>query len=160
MYCGTTALGAFLLGSRLVVFNIGDCQAVLCSGGTAVEMSVPHKPGVPAETRRVEAANGWVTEEKELYMGRLHRMADHLDDPLVLSRAQQVNWVTIHRVCGELAVSRSIGDPDYKSFRPGSPVDAYFLWPDGHPQVRAEPCVSFHIPSPYLSLLLIYRLIM
>ena len=42
-------------------------------------------------------------------MGRLHRMANHFDDPLVLERAQQVNWVTIHRVCGELAVSRSIG---------------------------------------------------
>ena len=46
---------------------------------------------------------------RELYMGRLHRMANHFDDPLVLERAQQVNWVTIHRVCGELAVSRSIG---------------------------------------------------
>jgi serine/threonine protein phosphatase PrpC len=64
MYCGTTAIGAFLLGSRLVVFNIGDCQAVLCSGGVAVEMSEPHKPGVAKEAARVEAANGWVTEEK------------------------------------------------------------------------------------------------
>lgn len=47
---------------------------------------------------------------RELYMGRLHRMANHFDDPLVLERAQQVSWVTIHRVCGELAVSRSIGE--------------------------------------------------
>ena len=40
-------------------------------------------------------------------------MADHLSDPLVLDKAQQVNWVTIHRVCGELSVSRSIGNYIY-----------------------------------------------
>lgn len=27
-----------------------------------------------------------------------------------------MQWVTIHRVCGELSVSRSIGDPDFKGF--------------------------------------------
>jgi hypothetical protein len=36
IYCGTTALGAFVIGSSLMVFNIGDCQAVLCSAGNAV----------------------------------------------------------------------------------------------------------------------------
>jgi serine/threonine protein phosphatase PrpC len=35
-YCGTTALGAFIRGHQLLVFNIGDCQAVLCSNGVAV----------------------------------------------------------------------------------------------------------------------------
>lgn len=29
---------------------------------------------------------------------------------------KRVQWVTIHRVCGELSVSRSIGDPDFKGF--------------------------------------------
>lgn len=27
-----------------------------------------------------------------------------------------MQWVTINRVCGELSVSRSIGDPDFKGF--------------------------------------------
>ena len=36
LYCGTTALGAFVLGSQLLVFSIGDCQAVLCTNGKAV----------------------------------------------------------------------------------------------------------------------------
>ena len=36
IYCGTTALGAFVIGSQLTVFSIGDCQAVLSSRGLAV----------------------------------------------------------------------------------------------------------------------------
>ena len=133
MYCGTTALGALVRGNQLTVFNIGDCRAVLCSSGTAVAMSTAHAPGRPDESDRITKAGGWITEEKELYMGRLHRM--DLSDPVVRDKAQQVNWVTIHRVCGELAVSRSIGDPDYKGFTPGQVVDAAFLWPDGHSQI-------------------------
>lgn len=69
-------------------------------------------------------------------MARLHRM--DLSDPVVRDKAQQVSWVTIHRVCGEISVSRSIGDPDYKSFIPGEKVDAFFIWPDGHDQVHCS----------------------
>jgi hypothetical protein len=69
-------------------------------------------------------------------MARLHRM--DLSDPVVRDKAQQVSWVTIHRVCGEISVSRSIGDPDYKSFIPGEKVDAFFIWPDGHDQVQCS----------------------
>jgi Protein phosphatase 2C len=43
-YSGTTALGAIVRGSELVVFNIGDCHAVLSCNGVAVDMSNPHKP--------------------------------------------------------------------------------------------------------------------
>jgi serine/threonine protein phosphatase PrpC len=68
-----------------------------------------------------------------------------LSDPLVRDKAQQVNWVTIHRVCGELAVSRSIGDPDYKGFVSGKKVDAYFNWPDNHDQIFYADLV---IPDP------------
>lgn len=132
-YCGTTALGAWMRGSVLTVFNIGDCQAVLSSNGAATLMSIAHQPGRPDESERITKAGGWITEEKELYMGRLHRM--DLTDPVVRDKAQQVNWVTINRVCGELAVSRSIGDPDYKGFIPGAKVDALFNWPDGHEQI-------------------------
>lgn len=143
LYCGTTALGAFIVNSKMTVFNIGDCHAVISSNGLAVDMSIAHKPGRPDESQRIIAANGWITEEKELYMGRLHRM--DLSDPLVRDKAQQVNWVTINRVCGELAVSRSIGDPDYKSFQPGAKVDSCFLWPENHNQVFMADLV---IPVP------------
>lgn len=43
-YSGTTALGAIVRGSELVVFNIGDCHAVLSCNGVAIDMSNPHKP--------------------------------------------------------------------------------------------------------------------
>jgi serine/threonine protein phosphatase PrpC len=43
-YSGTTALGAIVQGSELVVFNIGDCHAVLCCSGAALDMSDAHKP--------------------------------------------------------------------------------------------------------------------
>jgi protein phosphatase 2C len=62
--CGTTALGAFVISSRLVVFNIGDCQAVLYSRGEAVPMSDSHKANRPDEAQRIAEANGWVSEEK------------------------------------------------------------------------------------------------
>jgi len=144
MYCGTTALGAFVRGNQLTVFNIGDCRAVLCSHGSSVAMSTAHQPGRADEAERITKAGGWITEERELYMGRLHRM--DLSDPVVRDKAQQVNWVTIHRVCGELAVSRSIGDPDFKGFAPGEVLaNAGFLWPDGHAQVFHADLV---IPQP------------
>ena len=61
-------------------------------------------------------------------MARLHQM--DLDDPVIRQSAEQiVRWVTIFRVNGELAVSRSIGDPDYK----GAGLYAYsWGYPSGH----------------------------
>jgi len=98
-----------------------------------MEMSESHKPGRIDETERIKQAGGWITEEKELYMGRLHRM--DLSDPLVRDKAQKVTWVTVHRVCGELSVSRAFGDRDFKQFIPGEITNAYFLWPEKHDQV-------------------------
>ena len=67
----------------------------------------------------------------------------------------KVSWVTIHRVCGEISVSRSIGDPDYKSFLPGVKVDAFFAWPDDHDQVRSNVNLFLFTPSLILKFKLI-----
>lgn len=80
---------------------------------------------------------------RELYMGRLHRI--DYDDPMAVNKAKNINWVTIYRVCGELALTRSIGDPDYKGFTPGERTDAFFLWPDGHNQIFHADLI---IPDP------------
>ena len=71
--------------------------------------------------------------------------------------APQVSWVTIHRVCGEISVSRSIGDPDYKSFSPGVKVDAFFAWPDDHDQVYSNINLFLFTPS-FILILSFYSL--
>uniref|UniRef100_A0A5B7ABS7 protein-serine/threonine phosphatase n=1 Tax=Davidia involucrata TaxID=16924 RepID=A0A5B7ABS7_DAVIN len=57
---GTTALAALVVGSSLVVANAGDCRAVLCRRGKAIEMSRDHKPVCSSEMKRIEASGGYV----------------------------------------------------------------------------------------------------
>uniref|UniRef100_A0A6M2EMQ2 protein-serine/threonine phosphatase n=1 Tax=Populus davidiana TaxID=266767 RepID=A0A6M2EMQ2_9ROSI len=61
--CGTTALTALVLGRHLVVANAGDCRAVLCRKGVAVDVSQDHKPSYLPERRRVEELGGRVEGE-------------------------------------------------------------------------------------------------
>ncbi|MED6208703.1 hypothetical protein PIB30_047812 [Stylosanthes scabra] len=58
--CGTTALTALILGRHLLVANAGDCRAVLCRRGVAVEMSHDHRPSYLPERRRVEELGGFI----------------------------------------------------------------------------------------------------
>ena len=41
-----------------MVFNIGDCHAVLSTNGVAADMSDAHKPNRPDEAARIIAARG------------------------------------------------------------------------------------------------------
>ncbi|GLT80513.1 hypothetical protein SLA2020_519480 [Shorea laevis] len=59
---GTTALAALLVGRSLVVANAGDCRAVLCRRGKAIEMSRDHKPNCNQERERIEASGGYVND--------------------------------------------------------------------------------------------------
>lgn len=59
---GTTALTVLVLGRRILVANVGDCRAVLCRRGKAVEMSRDHKPSCLVERNRVEALGGFVDD--------------------------------------------------------------------------------------------------
>ncbi|XP_051151206.1 probable protein phosphatase 2C 22 isoform X3 [Andrographis paniculata] len=59
---GTTALAAVIIGSSLIVANAGDCRAVLCRRGKAIEMSRDHKPILLKEKRRIEASGGYVDD--------------------------------------------------------------------------------------------------
>ncbi|QHO06572.1 hypothetical protein HN51_065432 [Arachis hypogaea] len=57
---GTTALTVLILGRHLLVANVGDCRAVLCRRGVAVEMSHDHRPSYLPEQRRVEELGGFI----------------------------------------------------------------------------------------------------
>ncbi|GAB4830625.1 hypothetical protein Ancab_020391 [Ancistrocladus abbreviatus] len=59
---GTTALTALIFGRLLMVANAGDCRAVLCRKGEAIDMSQDHRPIYPSERRRVEDLGGYVDD--------------------------------------------------------------------------------------------------
>ncbi|GKV42058.1 hypothetical protein SLEP1_g49507 [Rubroshorea leprosula] len=59
---GTTVLAALVVGRLLVVANAGDCRAVLCRRGKAIEMSRDHKPNCNQERERIEASGGYVND--------------------------------------------------------------------------------------------------
>lgn len=59
---GTTALTAIVLGSRLLVANAGDCRAVLCRKGEAIDMSQDHRPSHASERKRVEELGGFIDD--------------------------------------------------------------------------------------------------
>ncbi|TKW22573.1 hypothetical protein SEVIR_4G237500v4 [Setaria viridis] len=59
---GTTALAALVVGRSLLVANAGDCRAVLCRRGKAIEMSRDHKPSCNLEKMRIEALGGYVDD--------------------------------------------------------------------------------------------------
>lgn len=147
---GATALACVLeapasddcRGPTLVVANCGDCAAVLSRGGRATPLSTAHTPapGTP-EASRILEAGGWITTETDLCVGRLHAM--DLDDPEISERAhERVRLNEIHRVCGEVSITRAIGDVDFKGWTPNAPgrprlpdkCPPAFAYPEGHTQ--------------------------
>jgi protein phosphatase PTC2/3 len=52
----------FVLHRSLLVANAGDCRAVLCRRGKAIEMSSDHKPSCNSEMARIEASGGYVDD--------------------------------------------------------------------------------------------------
>jgi len=91
---GSTAVVAFLDKNKtLYVANAGDSRCVAGVAGKAVALSVDHKPDLPNEKERIEAANHEVQQKVEIVQGKRTKVA---------------------RVDGKLAVSRAIGDSDFK----------------------------------------------
>ncbi|KNC53738.1 protein phosphatase 2C [Thecamonas trahens ATCC 50062] len=81
---GSTALIVLLRGKKLFVANVGDSHAVVSDAGTAHLLSSMHSPKRPDEEERIINSGGSVV------------------------------WFGTWRVNGSLAVSRSIGDPQYQ----------------------------------------------
>ncbi|KAJ0412080.1 hypothetical protein ATCC90586_004000 [Pythium insidiosum] len=126
---GSTAAVVLIRGNKLLTANLGDSRAVVSINGTALDVIEEQTPGRADERSRIERCGGWIKEERELQMSKLHSM--DLSDPRIQQKAERVvRWVTIYRVNGELAVSRAIGDIDYK----GQALQDYEFWafPEGH----------------------------
>lgn len=86
---GCTAVCILLTDDEIVCANAGDSRAILCRNGKPVALSEDHKPNSSVERRRIEAAGGRI---EEISVGiRVH-----------------------YRVNGNLNLSRSIGDLEYK----------------------------------------------
>jgi serine/threonine protein phosphatase PrpC len=149
---GTTALVVVpRKGGRLIVASLGDSRAVLarpshhhtgadntciCKDNTdspsklglsacmysAEVISSEHTPEV--ERSRIVAAGGWVSIETEISLFKFHSM--DTSDPFVSRRLRQGKTLEsrISRLCGELGVSRSLGDADYK----GKRLSSYTGW--------------------------------
>ncbi|KAL8141378.1 hypothetical protein V2J09_007399 [Rumex salicifolius] len=83
---GSTASTALLLADQLIVANVGDSRVVACRGGSAVPLSIDHKPDRFDERQRIEDAGGFVI------------------------------WAGTWRVGGVLAVSRAFGDKLLKQY--------------------------------------------
>ncbi|PIA28526.1 hypothetical protein AQUCO_06900060v1 [Aquilegia coerulea] len=83
---GSTASTAVLLGDRLFVANVGDSRVVACRSGSAVPLSIDHKPDRTDERERIEKAGGFIL------------------------------WAGTWRVGGVLAVSRAFGDKLLKPY--------------------------------------------
>ncbi|TMW55418.1 hypothetical protein Poli38472_013309 [Pythium oligandrum] len=126
---GSTAAVVLIRGNKLLTANVGDSRAVVSVNGVALDVIEEQTPGRADERARIENLGGWVKEERELQMSKLHSM--DLSDPWIQQKAERVvRWVNIYRVNGELAVSRAIGDIDYK----GKTLMEYEFWafPEGH----------------------------
>ncbi|XP_042483423.1 probable protein phosphatase 2C 11 [Macadamia integrifolia] len=83
---GSTASTAVLLGDRLLVANVGDSRVVACRSGSAIPLSIDHKPDRSDERQRIEQAGGFII------------------------------WAGTWRVGGILAVSRAFGDKLLKPY--------------------------------------------
>ncbi|KAH0549696.1 Protein phosphatase 1B [Cotesia glomerata] len=87
---GSTAVCAFISPKHIYIANCGDSRAVLCSAGNPVFSTRDHKPVLPAEKERIQAAGG---------------------------------SVILARVNGSLAVSRALGDYEYKNIEGRGPCE-------------------------------------
>eukprot|EP00986_Skeletonema_menzelii_P016470 scaffold14726_cov146-Skeletonema_menzelii.AAC.2 len=90
------------------------------------EVTETHSPLLGEEEERIKAANGWIIHETEIPTGQIHRM-DFFDEDVVdivkrcfadrlgQHRSDPARSIQIARTCGDLAVSRAIGDRDFKA---------------------------------------------
>jgi len=83
---GATAVAVLILGSRLLVANVGDTRAVLSRNGVALRLSYDHKPDLPEEEERIRALGGFVGDDQRVnaVLAVSRAFGDFALDPFVL----------------------------------------------------------------------------
>jgi len=140
VFHGSTAIGAFVDGycGRLFVFNIGDCRAVLSRKKRPIELNTEHKPNRSDERERILSANGWLDKESVIPVNRLYNMHFSNEEMQELRDQMKHNtaMASTYRIVGDLSVSRTIGDAQYKRLKPDVEYCEgdweFVLYPDGH----------------------------
>jgi serine/threonine protein phosphatase PrpC len=87
------------------------------------EVNDSHCPNRPEEKERIHAANGWITHETDIPIITQFQRMDWGDrdvlDIFLRCFSDRLNTpariLNVYRVCGDLAVSRAIGDKEYKA---------------------------------------------
>eukprot|EP00347_Sterkiella_histriomuscorum_P023200 403335568 len=64
LYTGCTACVIIIADDMIYCGNSGDSRCVLSNDGTAVDMSIDHKPDMPTEKARIEKAGGFVEDNR------------------------------------------------------------------------------------------------
>ena len=53
-------MSCFIIGNQIYCINLGDCRAVLCRNGKAIDLSQDHKASNQSEINRVKLRGGVV----------------------------------------------------------------------------------------------------
>jgi len=115
---GTTAVVAVILGRELTVANVGDSEAVL-----ARFLPPGHRDQGSGVADPAGKMNTTVDEEEQLeviVMTEKHKPESSKEKARVVAAG---GFVVFNRVQGSLAVSRALGDAEFKSPFNGSPAN-------------------------------------
>lgn len=61
-FVGSTAICTMVSRTHIVCANVGDSRALISRGGRCISLSEDHKPELPIEKKRIEAAGGSVAQ--------------------------------------------------------------------------------------------------
>lgn len=107
---------------KCIIGNVGDSRAVLSRGGNAIPLSVDHKPNNEKEFERISRAGGFVQA------GRVNG---------IKTAGLNMKYL-IYNSIGNLAMSRALGDLDFKRNRALSPEEQAVT---GNPEVFQYPLI-------------------
>jgi protein phosphatase 2C family protein 2/3 len=97
---GSTAVFCIMMGGLLWFGNVGDSEAVLSVAGRAECVTLPHRPSMPSEEKRIKAAGGFVRSGRVMGLLAVSRAFGDVDSKCTRSKAQ-----TYQRYTGDFVIA-------------------------------------------------------